>query len=59
MGHLTSGHFDASLAIPLAIAAALGGYLGTHLTVKVSPKKLKFIFAFTSLLAAIIMVLNI
>lgn len=59
LGHLSTGHFDASLAIPLAIAGALGGYLGTHLTVKISPKKLKLIFAFTSLLAAIIMVISI
>lgn len=59
LGHLSTGHFDASLAIPLAIAGALGGYLGTHLTVKISPKKLKLIFAFTSLLDAIIMVISI
>lgn len=58
LGHLSTGHFDASLAIPLAVAGALGGYLGTHLTVKIPSKKLKLIFAGTSLLAAIIMVLN-
>lgn len=58
LGHLSTGHFDASLAIPLAIAGAAGGYLGTHLTVKIPSKKLKLIFAGTSLLAALLMVLN-
>lgn len=58
LGHLSTGHFDASLAFPLAIAGAIGGYLGTHLTVKIPSKKLKLIFAGTSLLAALIMILN-
>lgn len=58
LGHLSTGHFDATLAIPLAIAGAIGGYLGTQLTVKIPSKKLKLIFAGTSLLAALIMVLN-
>jgi len=58
LGHLSTGHFDPSLAIPLAIAGAIGGFLGTKLTVHIQPKKLKIIFALTSLLAAIIMVVN-
>lgn len=58
LGHLSTGHFDPSLAIPLAIAGAIGGYLGTHMTVKIPPKKLKLIFTATSLLAALIMVFN-
>jgi len=58
LGHLSTGHFDPSLALPLAAAGAIGGFLGTQLTVKIQPKKLKVIFAATSLLAAIIMVIN-
>lgn len=59
LGHLTAGHFDPALAVPLAIAAGIGGFFGTKLTVNISPKKLKIIFAITSLLAAFIMVFRI
>ncbi|MBS3771909.1 MAG: sulfite exporter TauE/SafE family protein [Bacteroidales bacterium] len=58
LGHLSTGHFDPSLALPLAVGAALGGFIGTQLTVNIQPKKLKVIFAVTSLLAAVIMVVN-
>ncbi len=58
VGHLSTGHFNPSIAIPLAAAAAIGGFLGTKLTVHIPPKKLKVIFALTSLIAAIIMVVN-
>ncbi len=58
LGHLSTGHFQPSLAIPLAVAGVVGGYLGTHLTVKIPSKWLKLIFAGTSLLAAILMVLS-
>ena len=58
LGHLSTGHFNPYIALPLAAAAAIGGFLGTKLTVYIQPKKLKVIFALTSLLAAIIMVVN-
>ncbi|MFW6100943.1 MAG: sulfite exporter TauE/SafE family protein [Bacteroidota bacterium] len=58
LGHLSTGHFDPSLALPLAFGAVIGGFIGTQLTVKIQPKKLKVIFAATSLLAAVIMVVN-
>ncbi len=58
LGHLSTGHFDPSVAIPLAIAGAIGGFLGTKLTVHIQPRKLKIIFALTSLLAATIMVVT-
>lgn len=59
LGHLSTGHFEPAIAIPLAIAGAIGGFLGTKLTLKIHPKKLKVIFALTSLLAAFIMVYKI
>ena len=59
LGHLSTGHFEPNIAIPLAVAGALGGFLGTKLTLKINPKKLKLIFAITSLIAAIIMVINV
>lgn len=58
LGHLSSGHFDYKLALPLAVAGLIGGIIGAKLTLKVNPKKLKVLFALTSLLAAIIMVVN-
>ncbi|MBS3807519.1 MAG: sulfite exporter TauE/SafE family protein [Bacteroidales bacterium] len=58
LGHLSTGHFDPSLALPLAATGAIGGFLGPQLTVKIQPQKLKVIFAATSLLATIIMVVN-
>jgi hypothetical protein len=59
LGHLSTGHFDVSTAIPLAISGAIGAFIGTRLTVKINPKRLKVIFATTSFLAAIIMVFKI
>lgn len=59
LGHLTTGHFDMALAIPLAISGAIGAFAGTKLTIRFNPKNLKIIFATTSLLAAIIMVVKI
>ncbi len=58
LGHPSSGHFDPSLALPLAVGAVLRGFAGTQFTVKIQPKKLKVIFGATSLLVAIIMVIN-
>ena len=57
-GHMVSGHFVAGTAVPLAIAAALGGILGGSFAIKTNPKLLKKLFAFTTLVASIVMVLN-
>ena len=59
LGHLSTGHFDAALAIPLALSGAVGAFVGTRLTIGFNPKKLKIIFAATSFLAAIIMVVKV
>lgn len=58
LGHLSSGHFDYHLAIPLAIVGLIGGVIGAKLALKFKPKKLKLIFALTSFIAAVIMVIN-
>ncbi|MDZ7738082.1 MAG: sulfite exporter TauE/SafE family protein [Bacteroidales bacterium] len=59
LGHLSTGHFDAALAVPLAASGALGAFVGTRLTIRVNPKMLKVIFASTSFLAAVIMVIKV
>jgi len=58
LGHLSSGHFDYRLALPLAAAGLIGGVIGAHLTLKFKPVNLKILFAATSMVAAIIMVIN-
>lgn len=55
MGHTSQGHFDASLAVPLAIAAVIGGLVGGKFALKTKPKNLKKIFAVTTLAAAVVM----
>jgi len=57
-GHTIGGDFDPSLAIPLAIVAVLGGLVGGRLSIKTNPENLKRIFAYTTLAAAVFMVLN-
>ncbi|MBI9066579.1 MAG: sulfite exporter TauE/SafE family protein [Salinivirgaceae bacterium] len=58
LGHLSSGHFDYRLALPLALAGLIGGIIGAKLTLKFKPKKLKIVFALTSIIAAILMIIN-
>ena len=57
-GHAIRGHFDPSWAIPVACAAVAGGVIGGKIAVKTKPQKLKMIFAFTTLAAAIVMAVN-
>jgi len=59
LGHLSSGHFDIKLAIPLAIGGIIGAIIGTKFTLKIKTKFLKIIFASTSIIAAIIMIYNV
>lgn len=58
LGHLSQGHFDCRLALPLAVAGLLGGVVGARMTSKIQPKKLKLFFAGTSFVAALIMVIT-
>ena len=58
IGHTASGHFDSNLALPLAAAALAGGIIGGKKAIKTKPKNLKMIFAFTTMAAAALMVVN-
>lgn len=58
IGHAAQGHFEPKMAIPLAVAAAVGGIVGGKLAIKTKPKNLKTIFAITTLAAAGFMVAN-
>ena len=58
LGHVISGHFDAGLALPIAFAGAVGGIIGGKIALKTKPKKLKLLFAYTTLAASVIMVMN-
>lgn len=59
LGHAIKGHFDPQYAIPLAVAAILAGILGGKLAIKTNPKYLKFIFAITTFIAAVVMIINV
>jgi len=57
-GHSAAGDFNAAWAIPLSMAAVLGGLAGGALAVRTRGEKLKKIFACTTLAAAAFMVAN-
>lgn len=58
IGHATQGHFDPKGAIPFAVIAVLGGLIGGKFALKTKPEKLKQIFAYTTLAAALFMIFN-
>lgn len=58
MGHMAPGHFVPETAIPLSVAAAIGGLLGGSFAIKIKPAFLKKLFAFTTLAASVVMVIN-
>lgn len=58
IGHSTQGHFDPKGAIPFAVIAVLGGLVGGKFAMKTKPEKLKKIFAYTTLAAALFMIFN-
>jgi uncharacterized membrane protein YfcA len=58
IGHTAGGDFNPSWAIPIACVAVMGGLAGGKLALKTRPRKLKLLFAFTTLAAAIFMVFN-
>ena len=52
MGHLMVSHLDLALALPLAVTASFGGYLGARLASRVSRKWLRLSFAIVLTLVA-------
>jgi len=58
IGHAVSGHFDPRMAIPIALAGAVGGIIGGKIALQTKPAKLKLLFAYTTLAASVIMVVN-
>lgn len=57
-GHALQGDFNPLWAIPLALVTIVGGILGGKIAVRSQPKHLKQLFAYTTLLAALFMLIN-
>jgi uncharacterized membrane protein YfcA len=57
-GHAAHGHFDGHWAVPVACAAVLGGLIGGRFAIGTRPERLKKIFAYTTLGAAVVMAAN-
>lgn len=57
-GHTLAGDLNLSWALPTAFLAVVGGLIGGRISIKTEPKRLKHIFAYTTLAAAIFMGLN-
>jgi len=58
-GHAFQGDFNPSWAVPLAFITILGGIIGGKFALKSKPKNLKRLFAYTNLLAAAFMIINV
>jgi len=58
LGHAINGDFNPTSTIPLTIVAVMGGLLGARFSIKTRPERLKLIFAYTTLAAAVVMFAN-
>jgi len=58
IGHSAAGDLNPAWALPLAGVAVVGGLLGGMLSLKTDASKLKKLFAFTTLAAAVFMAAN-
>lgn len=58
-GHLGAGIFDFTMAVPLAVGGIIGGFAGAKMALQSKPKNLKYLFAGTQLVAAVIMIVNV
>lgn len=58
-GHFGAGLFDFNLALPLALGGIVGGFVGAKMALKSKSRNLKYLFAGTQLVAAVIMILNV
>ncbi len=54
LGHTMGVDLDLSLVLPLGLAALVGGLLGSRFSLETDPRRLKQIFAYTTLAAAIL-----
>lgn len=59
LGHALHGSFHPSFALPVALFAVVGGLVGGKIALKTKPKHLKMLFALTTLIAAVLMIVNI
>ena len=59
LGHTAGGDLNVRWALPFAVLAMIGGLLGGKFSLRTTPKSLKNIFAYTTLAAAVFMVVNI
>ncbi|MCD6217413.1 sulfite exporter TauE/SafE family protein [bacterium] len=59
IGHTMHESFNPALAVPLAAVTIIGGIIGSRIALKTKPKTLKLLFAVTTLLAAVLMLVNI
>ncbi len=58
LGHALHGSFDPVWALPIAVGAMIGGVLGGRIALRTRPRFLKTLFAVTTLIAALLMMLN-
>jgi len=58
LGHTISGDFNPAWAIPLAVAAVVGGFVGAKFSIQTKQENLKRIFAYTTLATATFMIFN-
>jgi len=58
VGHALHGAFNPSWALPMAGVAILGGTLGGRIALQTKPAYLKLLFALTTIVAAILMMVN-
>ena len=57
-GHTIAGDFNFIWVVPMACMAIVGGFLGGRISIKIDPVRLKKIFAYTTLAAAVFMAVN-
>jgi len=58
IGHSAAGDLNVNWALPAAAVAVVGGLIGGALSLRTDPTRLKKLFAYTTLLAAVFMVWN-
>jgi len=58
IGHTVAGDLNPNWAVPLAVVAVVGGLLGSRFSLKTKPGTLKKTFAYTTLAAAVFMVVH-